>query len=221
MEAVNKANEYAGQLANQTVAKANQHTDEQVNMVRGDLKDTNQQIGMVRDDLKGTINTVSGLFKKTEDSLNASIGKVGKPDPPELAKLQFSLWPGDRADPLLLVDSVPDDAGILHVDFTFRNISMTAAKAIDIWVELCVDCAYNKEPDGFDRPSGLDERTRHRFVQQINPGVSFAKTAVEVKSTKAFDNYQFGFRYSCETCGNSTAKQRLVTVYVPNTKKIN
>jgi hypothetical protein len=198
MKAVNKANEHT----DQAVERATQHTDEQVTMVRNDLKDvtghSDQQIGMVRGDLKGAMDALHNM----ETGLTASISKVGKPDPPIPPQLLFSLWSEDpkAASPLLASSLRPNKDGLFTVDFSIGNNSHSAARSIDIWIDVCDDCSFAKEPDGFDRPTGMRDQTRHRVASLLNPGASLPKLTVEVKLSKPFTSFEIGMRYSCEIC---------------------
>ncbi len=149
----------------EAVNKANEHTDVEITMVRGDLKDatahSDQQISMVRNDLKGTMSTVTDLLSKTETNLNASIGKVGKPDPPERPKITFSLLKnGNLSDsefPLLALTQSPNSDNVFSIDFLARNTSNAPAENTELWIELCQECSFNKEPANFERVPGSPE----------------------------------------------------------------
>jgi hypothetical protein len=218
MRAVGDANQHT----DTAVDGANKHTDSQVAMVRDDLKGatthSDQQIGMVRGDLKGVISTFTELFSKTESDLGTAISKVNKPDPPERARLQFSLWgDGKLANfPLTTYAMKPDKDGVFDVEFYFNNPTGTAASKIDFWAQVCQACSYAKEPTGFDRPSGLDEHVRHRVLPGfINPGTSFEKNAIAVKMDKPLPYFEISFRYSCETCGPISEFQTVRIIVLP------
>jgi len=206
MEAVEDANKHTDTV----VEGANRHTDSQVAMVRDDLKDAKQQIGMVRDDLKGTISTVSELFKKTEDNLSVSIGKVGKPDPPTPPHLLLSLWSPTTPmeQPLLETSLRPNADGVFSIEFSIANVPPTsAAHSVDVWIDICTECTFAKEPEGFDRPTGMPDQTRHMMINLLNPGVTLAKKTIEVKLNKPFLDFLIQLRYACDVCGVHSGQQ--------------
>jgi hypothetical protein len=204
-----------------TVLKgANKQTEEQVGMVRDDLKDarthSDQSIGAVRSDFKTSIVGVTDLISKTETDLNAAISKVGKPDPPEQPKLQFSLWGDGKIFPLTTFALRPDKDGVFSVDFNFANIAHVAASKIDFWVYVCDTCVFGKEPSGFDKPSGLDEHARHRLIPGfINAGAFFEKQTIAIKTTMPVPWFDLAFRYSCESCGGVSEGQTVRILALP------
>jgi hypothetical protein len=156
---------------------------------------------------------------KTEAELNASIGKVGKADPPERAKLQFSLWPvpNTNVNPLTVIPLTPDAEGVVSVDFSFTNTFAAAAEKIDFWIEVCEACVFVKEPPNFDKPPGTMETVRHRLLLGIlNPGTTFEKTTILVKPKESLNQFQIAFRYSCETCGAMSPAQAVRILLLPS-----
>jgi hypothetical protein len=186
-------------------------------MVRDDLKSANNQISAVRDEVKGLTGTVTELFSKTEADLNASIGKVGKPDPLSPPQLQFGLWNEDPRIPAPVLASGlhPDKDGIFVVNFVVSNISKTAARSIDIWVDICDACLFAKEPAGFFRPSGMRDQTRYHTLPLLNPGASSEKLTVEIKLKGVFATFAVGMRYSCEICEKMAETQVAHIVVLP------
>lgn len=203
--AVNNSNEHS-----------DQHSDTQIAGVKRDLagvsKHSDQQIDSIRTDLKGSMVAVTGLISKTTGDLNSAIAKVGKPDPPERARLRFSLRGDGNVDvaksPLVAYALKPDTAGVFSVDFTFQNVSQATASKIDFWISICTDCIYSAEPSNFEKPSGMNEHMRHRFLPGIlNPGVTIETTTILVKPIKPLPWFDIAFKYSCETCGSISDPQ--------------
>lgn len=98
------------------------------------------------------------------------------------------------------------DDGTITVEYFFTNISSVSADSIDVWVHICDTCSFTKEPEGFDKPAGSNEQTRHRMLASINPGVSFQKSSVTFKPPTPLVKgkmFQLGisFSYSCKNCG--------------------
>jgi hypothetical protein len=211
------------EIVTRAVSESNRHADQRISEVRGDIQQDSQRsderINAVRDDLKKTLVGMSGLISDTKSDIGSAISKVNKPDPPEHARLKFSLW-GDNIpvnSQLLSTSLKPDADGVFVVDFNFSNTSSVSAVKIDFWINICDDCVYAKEPSDFDRPSGLDERIRHRFLAgTINPGASYQKTTIQVKPPKSSGSFEIGFRYSCETCGEIGELQKAKIVALPN-----
>jgi hypothetical protein len=191
------------------IADANRHTDQQIgkvaNKVDESAKHSDEQIGSVKSDFHASMANATGLISKMSNDINSAIEKVGKPAPPELAQLKFSLF-GDGKhlsvdSPLIVYPLKPDNDGVFTVGFIFTNTSGVTASQIDFWVYICDSCVFAKEPDGFDKPPGSDEHARHRIVQSINPGASFQKSTFLLKTSSAMPWFDMGFRYSCQTCG--------------------
>jgi hypothetical protein len=124
-------------------------------------------------------------------------------DPPVPAKLRFTLWEEDPGltTPILSYPLRPDIDGVFNVDFTVENVSSTTGHSIDVWVDLCTDCSFAKEPEGFDRPKGMRDATRHLTIPLLNGGASFVKSTIAVKLSKPVNDFEVGLRYSCEACG--------------------
>lgn len=200
------------------VDRSNKHSDKQIDGVRQDLRDvgkhSDQQIASVKDGLK----ELTGLVSKTASELGESIGKV-KPSEPQFAKLQFSLYDPSASEPVVVASMRADPEGVFSVDFVARNSSDTSTKMGDLWIQLCEVCTYAKEPEGFDKPKGINESSRHQVFSMLNPGVTLEKMNVQIKITKPVPWFELGFRYSCETCGkiSDTQKARIFVLSQPRT----
>jgi hypothetical protein len=204
----------------QAVTDANIHSDTQFKAVQDNVGGVDKKVSAVGDSLNQTatalstdIQRTSDAIQKTSDRLDASIGKVGKPDPPVPTRLVFTLWNKDMNEesPSLVGRIDPDTDGNYPVDFSFRNASQSQAEAIDFWIFLCDKCTFAKEPIGFEHNAGSDPNVRHKIVGGLNPGVSLEKTSILVKAPDGA-SFQIGFRYSCKTCG-SAGKAQIATVF--------
>jgi hypothetical protein len=108
----------------------------------------------------------------------------------------------------------PDGSGDFQVAFTVGNFSGTTAELIDIWVQVCDTCSFGAEPAGFEKPSGLDDRVRHRMIGSLNPGVSFEKMELLIKYPEPRGQYfQVAFRSSCKTCGGKVSTNQVATIF--------
>jgi hypothetical protein len=203
----------ANEHTDKSLSKANEHTDNQITTVRDDLKGAQQhsdeQIGTLRTDVKVIGDTVS----RSTVTLGESISKVGKPDPPDLARLQFSLF-GD-AFPTFETFIRADDNQVFNIDFMVKNVSGVTARNGDLWVYICDTCTFAKEPDGFDKPKGLIETGRHKAFDHLNPGTGLEKMTVNIKLGKAFGKFVVGFNYSCDGCGELGPVQLATMMVLP------
>lgn len=190
------------QAISTAVSSANQHTDAKVGEVEGDVKGISDQ----------NVTLSQALAKDTGD-INTNLGKVGKPDPPVPAVLTFSLWASTASldKPVMTQYIQPDSDGNFPIDFSFGDNSQTTAKGIDIWITICDACSFAKEPTGFEHPAGGDDRTRHRHIGDLNPGMSFEKMTIVVKAPRS-STFLIAFRYSCENCGGKMSDNQLATI---------
>jgi hypothetical protein len=193
------------------VTKANEHSDQKIESVKKDVGGVKTDVGGVKSDLKDATDALTGLLSKNQSEITSGLSKVGKPDPPETVRFQASLWP-DSADvswPIVKRTIAPNADGNIPVDVTFRNISGTSVSNADIWIELAPHCTFVSEPEGFDRPAGQPESTRHRVITLINPGVTMAKMTLMIKVEKPFTTFDIAFRYSCQWCTSGLESQHL------------
>jgi hypothetical protein len=193
-------------ILNAAVEKSNNHSDAQTQTVRNDLKERTERL---RDQF------TSALSQGTLE-LNQHIEKA-KPPVPGRAKLQFT-FPIDTRDEapkteiyLPLQETPPRANGFVHVPFTFANVSDITALHPEIWLLICGDCSFAREPEGFERLAGESDQERHRnFPGNFNSGVSFVTMYVDVTPPTGIQSFQIGLRYACETCGKVSDVQNLV-----------
>jgi len=191
------------------VSQANDHADKK-------LEEVNKDVVAVQGQVQGLgeqLNKQSDQLGENLGDINTSIGKVGKPDPPPTAALQFSIWDSSVTEghPLLVKTVQQDASGYFPVDFSFINVSETNAEAIDFWVQVCELCSFVADPAGFDNPSGSDVHVRHRSIQQLNPGVSFEKSTVLVKAP-SLDSFRSPFDIPVKRAEPKKGSQ-IITVY--------
>jgi hypothetical protein len=198
------------------VSQADDHADKQFKRVQDQVSD-------VKNDLKTTEDDITTRLDQSTSSINAGLGKVGKPDPPELAKLVFSLWkePLKVADfPILSTPIQQQDDQTIQADYYFRNVSNASADTIDVWIHICSICSFAKEPEGFDKPVGIDEQTRHRQFGFLNGGVAFQKSTVLFKLNSQMPptgmTVGLSFSYSCKTCGGVKSTNDLKLQIIPS-----
>jgi hypothetical protein len=203
------------------VTDANKHSDTQFQAIQQNVGGVDKKVSAVGDSLSQTatslsndIQRTSDAIQKTSDRLDASIGKVGKPEPPIPARITFSLWTDNLSEPfpLLARASEPDTDGNYAVDFGFVDSSESTADSIDIWVQVCDGCSFAKEPPGFEKPAGMNEHVRHRMIGSLNPGVSFEKETISVKAPSDAASFAVEFRYSCKRCGGKIGANQVATI---------
>jgi hypothetical protein len=195
------------------VAESNRHSDDKFGQVERDLESS-------KTDLGAQIERVPALITKTESDLNNSISRVGT-TPVRYAQLQFEVFDATYPTPRVLQTISPDSEGIYTVNFTATNISDTAATTADLWVHICQECTYAEEPKGFDRPQGLEEHSRHRMFQILNPGVTMEEMTIKLKITGGpFAYTDVFFTYSCASCGKISPPQSIRNYLLPQTPSL-
>src|SRR5439155_21292109 len=98
----------------------------------------------------------------------------------KLAKLVFT-WPVKlTAEVPRKTMSVPLADGTAKVSFSFYNASDVEAQNIEIWINICNECRYTKEPAQFQKLPGMDEHQRYRKFAAINAGTGLYDMSVEV-----------------------------------------
>jgi hypothetical protein len=181
---------------NDAVDKANLHSDQQFSKIQGKVGDLDGEVRGVNDQLRSN----SAALGQSLGDINTNIGRVGRTDPPELAKLQFSLWSSSEF-PLLSKTVQSDADGNYPIDFSFANLGGVTAEAIDVWVTICNVCTFAREPLGFEKPDGMDDHTRHYKFGDLNPGVSMKKMTAVVTLPPSFQSFTFSTHYACKNCG--------------------
>lgn len=184
------------------VTHANSHSDAKFSQMKQQVDQTGSEIG--------------NRLNKVEADLASSIGKVGKPEPPERPKFTFSFWRDGMTGDEFPIDSEtlsPDSKGNFKIEFAFRNDSSVSAEGIEEWVQICDECSFVGEPKGFDRPEGTDSHTRHRLISDLNAGVTLVEgNEFEVKPPNQFMKFSMIFKITCKTCGQlQMTKQFWVT----------
>lgn len=191
-------------IVNDAVSEANQHSDQKFKEVKTDVGIVDSKVMGVGKSLAETKQSLSTQVQKTSDRLDLSIGKVGKPEPPEHAKLQFSLFRDgmQEAEYPLTSESLPRDTdGNINVKVAVRNTSGVQAEQVELWVEVCSLCLFATEPNGFDKPKGIDDRIRHKVIPAINPGVTVADNDVNIKVVQPnVGRMGVAMRATCKNC---------------------
>ncbi|MGB6265172.1 MAG: hypothetical protein WBF56_05450, partial [Candidatus Acidiferrales bacterium] len=146
-------------IVNDAVSRANKHSDESFAGVQKNVGDLGEEVKGVN---KQQVQLAQDFSKATGD-IDANLGKVGRPDPPIPAKLVLSLWTDSATaeNPVLSETVQPDAGGNFPVDFSFANASESVAESIDFWIQLCDQCAFAAEPEGFEKTAGSSEKVRH------------------------------------------------------------
>jgi hypothetical protein len=187
-------------IVTNAVIQANAHSD-------GKFAGVDQHVGTLESKVEGVNKQQIELaqdFAKATGDINTHLGQVGKPDPPEKPKFQFSLWQDSLKDsdyPLGDETVIPDSDGNVPIVFAVRNTSSVAAEGIEVWVNICLSCSFANEPKGFDRPQGLSNLMRHRIIQGINPGVTVIEgNNITLKVPPPPARVALDFRVTCTTC---------------------
>ncbi len=183
------------ELVTAAVEKSNVHADSKFHEVE-------TQVGEVKDGLKTTEDRISTKLDQATSAFSSGLKGVGKPDPPELAKLQFTFM-DDSGLPEPIQSTTVSQAsdGSYPLIFAVRNTSAVQAEGVDVWVHICDQCSFAGEPAGFEHPKGSNEHQRHKFVGSINPGAAFDVSEVKINAPSSAVQIHVGFYSSCKNCG--------------------
>ena len=169
----------------------------------------------MREDVKKNggdlIKMLSGTAKDLSDRIDAD-----RPPAALNASVEFSFYSNEVADFPIKVKSMNfSPTGTLVIDFTGRNTSTVAANGLELWVNICTECTYAKEPEMFEKLRGQDEHLRHRVFGALNAGVFINEMTVEISPTRpGLKIYEISLRYACSNCGVVTDWQS-IRVFVP------
>jgi len=205
------AREDQERIVTTAVSQSNQHADQQIGNVREDVKGVKGDVREVKGDLATTTHDIRDALSQSGIEIGHSIEKVNKPAPPELAQLEFSFFsPNTTTFPFRTTSIIPDKDGNYPVEVYFTNMTDVTAEEIDIWLAVCDDCSFVAEPAGFDRPKGTSEQMRHLTIHGLNPGTSWERISLLVKSpivVTPSTYFSLAFLYSCKTCGKKKPAQ--------------
>jgi hypothetical protein len=178
------------------INQSNQHSDQKIGEIREDVQGVKSEVQDVKKDLQETV-------KNSTSSLSESIGKVGKPEPPQLAKLRFTLWTdvmNSEQFPLIKEIALPVHEGSVAVEFTIQNIADASAEDGELWIRICRDCRFAKEPEGFNHFKGQTEQDRHKSFQRILPGIALEKMTAEIIPPPLSNRFEVDLFYGCKNC---------------------
>lgn len=186
------------------VNKANEHTD--------------SRISKLNDNLREKLESVADQVSKSETTLSKGIREVVVP-PQKFADIVFSLEVKTIDQFPRTTQSIPANAdGSFTVKFIARNPSNDVPTgAGDLWVIICRDCTYAKEPSGFEKPAGSDEHSRHKKFPSLNPGVFLEVLAIDIVAPVNSSAFQVALRYACERCKRKDDWQSLTITKLPAT----
>jgi hypothetical protein len=186
------------------IAKSNEHSDQQIDVVRSDVQGVKTEMQGVKKDLA---TQISDTVSQSTSRLSESIGKVNKPIPPELARLQFTFW---SADPnLASLIPIKETTLQLHqesvsVEFAVGNVGKVPAEDGELWIRICQECRFAKEPEGFDHLKGMPDQDRHRTFQRLLPGVYLEKMTAEIIPPPIGNRFAIDLFYGCKNCEVAT-----------------
>jgi len=172
------------------VAGANEHSDAQIGEVR-------QEVQGVKSDVQDVKKAVSS----SETDLNKSIGQMKIPKE-EKATMESSFYPVSVSDWPIREKSISEVDGVISLSFTFRVEGHTA-KAAQVWLRLCTDCKYAKEPAGFQNLAPNAESTTHeryRVIGDFLPNVAYQPMDVDIIPPPGVSTFVVGVILGCNNC---------------------
>lgn len=193
-------------LVTEAVKSANKHSDQQIAEVRSDVKGVKTDVQAVKDAIAQSTSTLS-----------KSLGEVKLPTT-EKAGYSASFWPVKLAEWPVREKSLPLTKGVVTLDFTFR-IENHMAKQTKLWLRLCGDCKYAKEPSGFQNlasQSGGGEPTERMLtVGDFLPNIAWTPITVDVIPPPGVTSFLVGVTLGCENCDPiDPDRQQALTVHI-------
>src|SRR5579863_1368404 len=123
--------------------------------VRGELDNARKEL-LASQAANGTATTqtVTTLVTASTSQLQEQIERA-KLLPPNPAKLSFGFYSSDVSlFPIMDQAIHPDADGIFILEILGKNTSDVLASRVELWVNLCVECTFVKDPEGFDKLPG-------------------------------------------------------------------
>jgi hypothetical protein len=172
--------------------------------IEGANKHSDEQIGEVRKDVQGVKSDVQDVKKAistSTSSLNETIGQVKIPKE-EKATFESSFYPVNLTNWPIHEKSIAEVDGVVSLSFTFRVKGHTAKQA-RMWLRLCTDCKYAKEPAGFQNlmpnvDNGAHER--YRVIGDFLPNVVYQPMNVDVIPPPGLSSFVVGVILGCDNC---------------------
>lgn len=181
------------------VTQSNQHSDQQIGVVRSDVQSVKTDV----QGIKGDVLNINDAISKSTSTINESIGKVGKPAPPELARLHFSFYTEetDHSGMSGPTEVRVSDGPVVSVDIQVTAVGNVMAKNGQITLRICNSCEYAAEPEGFIKiPQHPSDRVMH--FDQLYPNVYSPKITLKIipPLDRRYNAFYVGGYYSCENC---------------------
>src|SRR5882762_4749015 len=136
----------------------------------------------------------------------------------ELEKTQKALAPGPKAelnftfDPfvnpppgqpvgLVTAKSLPlNPDGNVHVEYDVVNNTDVDAVDAEINLQICGECKFAKEPEGFSKLPGLPDTERYLYLPHLLARTKFMTFSVDVMPPASAEGFFVGIIYRCHTC---------------------
>ncbi len=193
------------EIVTKAVTQSNEHSDE--------------QIAIVRDDVKGVKNYLGERMNQSEFNLNNSISKVNKPIAPELAYLQIYFWKDIDAREvgrtLSNHERVQVIDGKLHLEMMVTNYGPAEAKRpVDFVLRVLPgDWRLANEPEGLSYIPGSIPSERHlRFDSNMLRLSRSQKIIYDVIPKPGFATCYVQMFYSCDNCADDRNQQLTVDI---------
>ena len=90
--------------------------------------------------------------------------------------------------------------GSVHVEFTVLNLSDVDAVDGELFLQICDDCKFAKEPAGFRKLAGQSDRERNWFFERILAKTALEKMTVDITVPPKVSGIVMLIGYRCRTC---------------------
>jgi hypothetical protein len=152
--------------------------------------------------VKVDFQDVKNAVSQSTSSISKSIGEVKLPSN-EKASCDVSFWPATIRDWPIHEKSLALVNGVVTFSFSFK-CKDHMAKQTRLWLRLCTDCKYAKEPPGFQNlhspDQGGEPTERILVVGDFLPNVAYSPINVDVLPAPGPTSFLVGVIIGCENC---------------------
>jgi hypothetical protein len=154
------------------------------------------------------IDKASEELRKKIAALEAQLDKSMAPKPK--AKLDFSFYENNmKIGEIHKSKYIPVEGEVVPFSFVVENNSPVSATGVSVWVRICLECKFHREPPGSRKVPGAQEFEREYSGIDVPAGVAYQKMDVEIELPRRFNRLPVSFDYRCNECETTGEWQEL------------